>query len=559
MFLFTLINVFLNIILRNMKKGFLKTFLLLSLSVFTLTGCDFLNRILNPETIFDGGYIYDDPDYHPDENTDEAFFAECTYKDYVNNNYYNKSSTPLSGSPKLLLIPIWFNDSNIFIPIDKKEDLRNDMNKAYFGSEVDTGWHSVSSFYKNESNNKLILTGKTSNWYECNKSYTYYAEESSGRNRTLTLANEVVNWYFSNNPADLKTDYDLDGDGFLDGVILIYAAPNWNSLCLKDKSSDYESYRNLWAYCFWASNTSNRANPALSVYFWASYDFMYDYEGSNGIGEYGFGGDGYFVDAHTYIHETGHMLGLEDYYDYGDDKYCPAGGFSMEDETVGGHDPYSVFSLGWASAYVPYGTTTLTITPFQKNHEIIILSPSFNNFKSPFDEYLILEFYDASNLNEKDAHKKYMGVAPTGAQQPGIRLWHVDARLQYGSYDSDFTTSRNITTNPKYTVYGGGVLLMNSNTYDIDNAHATKVKEENANLYNLLQLIHADNPNDFLHTNLRNLSIFTEGKTFNMQDYKKQFVKNGLLNSGKQLGFSFTVKKCTSEYVTVDIIKDVVL
>ena len=91
------------------------------------------------------------------------------------------------------------------------------------------------------------------------------------------------------------------------------------------------------------------------------------------------------IDAHTYIHEAGHVLGLEDYYNYDrTSNYGAAGGFNMQDYNVGEHDPYSRVALGWIDPIVPSGNTTLTITP----GEAIILSPNNLSAASPFDEYL---------------------------------------------------------------------------------------------------------------------------------------------------------------------------
>ena len=544
-----------------MKKSIITKISVLFVACLSLSGCDFINRFLNPETIFDNGYIDDDPSYRPDKNPKDAVYPSYTYNDYISNNYYPKSSMPVKGTSKMLVIPIWFNDSHLFINENDKDALKEDIRLAYFGSEEETGWHSVASYYENESTNLLDITGTVSTWYEPDISYSYIAGDvNDSHTITVNLLKNATNWYFENSEESTK-DYDADGDGYLDGVVFIYAAPNWMSL--KHHASNPDSitenrYGNLWAYCFWADGSSNKDNPGLNVFFWASYDFMFDHRNPQ-IGEYGYGDSGYTVDAHTYIHESGHMFGLDDYYDYGNDKYSPAGGFSMQDETVGAHDPFSTYSLGWAKAYIPVISGSLRLTPFQKDKEIIILTPNFNKFNSPFDEYLILEFYDPSNLNEKDAYTQYMSSAASGARQPGIRLWHVDARLLFGNTESSFYTSKNITTNPLYNVPPiggkGGVYMMNSNTYDSTNGHATKVREPKANLYNILQLIHADNPSDALHTKLRNNSIFTEGLSFSMEAYSSQFVNGTKLNSGLDLGFNFTVKRLTKDYAEIEINK----
>jgi len=68
--------------------------------------------------------------------------------------------------------------------------------------------------------------------------------------------------------------------------------------------------------------------------------------------------NGYYspnIDAHMLVHETGHMLGLEDYYSYSGLEN-PCGGVDMMDLNVGDHDAYSKMVLGWVNPYVVDGS-----------------------------------------------------------------------------------------------------------------------------------------------------------------------------------------------------------
>ena len=496
--------------------------------------------------------------------------ASKDYSDFIENNLYPLSSTPSEGEAKLLVIPVWFNDSSKFIKEANKENVREDIHDAYFGDTSETGWQSVKTYYETESLGALTLSGTVSAWYEINKSYTSYgsdpANDTYGAPKTISLVEEATNWYFTNHPSEKRTDYDCDGDGYLDGVMVIYAAPDYGTL-------NNDNYDNLWAFCYWVQDYSaqNVTNPGVNAFFWASYDFMYGREvASSRTGNRYCAGDTSHckIDAHTFIHEMGHMFGLEDYYDYSKYSYSPAGGFSMQDFNVGGHDPFSSFALGWGKAYIPTSSVNIDLKPFSTSGEMIILSPSWNAYNSPFDEYIILEYYTDQGLNELDSTYGYMSQYgksyPIGTKDYGIRVWHVDARLLYTSTGS-FSASK-MTTNPSIT--SGRVVLATSNTYDdgdeytagylsplaqdpTDRNYDKKFAE-----YNLLQLIRNKTG---VTTKSKEMfggsALFKKGDTFSMSKYSKQFVNAGKLNSNSDLGFEFTINACNSTYASISVKK----
>ena len=488
-----------------------------------------------------------------------------TYKDYAKNNAYALSVTPSTGDANLLVIPVWFTDSNNFIATGKKESVRQDIEKAYFGSNEDVGWRSVKTYYEEESLNTLTLTGKVSAWYECDKSYTYYAKDPTRENQTspntTALVEEVTNWYFENNPKDYRRNYDHDGDGYLDGVIVIYAAPDLQTI----KRDDYD---NLWAYCFWIQKTDsshkNAANPGVNAFFWASYDYMYGDDVANARtgAKYGAGDTKHCnIDTHTYIHEMGHMFGLEDYYDYSSFKYQPAGGFSMQDHNVGGHDPFSSFALGWGKAYVPTDSINIDLKPFSTSGEMILLKPNHSGVKaSPFDEYILLEYYTPLGLNTFDTDYQYMKSYgknyPNATKDYGIRVWHVDARLTYRNVLDPNWNPANMTNDP--TTSSGRVTLAMSNSYDDGRCSYISVLGSQYANFNLLQLIRNSMTSTYKPGEKEYFvsgALFKANDIFTMGRYGKQFVNEGKLNSNIDLGFSFSVNACNNEYASISIIK----
>ncbi|MBQ7242842.1 MAG: hypothetical protein IJS52_01350 [Bacilli bacterium] len=472
------------------------------------------------------------------------------YKSIASNSLYPLDYAPTIGSAKLLVIPVWFKDSATFISTAKREDVRSDIEKAYFGSAEDTGWCSVKSFYEIESTGRLSLSGKVAPWYEINKSYRDFADSDAGNAATYDLVPEAVEWYFKNNPSENRADYDCDKNGYLDGVMLIYAAPDYVAL---GKSNSREDYTNLWAYCFWLQdkNQMSVSRPGPNAYFWASYDFMYDRSNAysrTGASHYYSGNNAHTkLDAHTYIHEMGHVFGLDDYYDYGPSAYSDAGGFSMQDHNVGGHDPYSTMAFGWVDPYIPTESCDITLESFQKSRDAIVLTPSWNEYDSPFDEYFILELYTPDGLNALDATYTYEKTR--GPSTSGIRLWHVDARLhacvqtRRGSdgYDYPVYSEANLTSNPAAGRYGVEAAFTNTVDDESYSGVMTTVSSKYDD-YDLLQLVR-NNTRAPLHNtaDISNYDLFGNGSSFKMSDFSRQFPNGSKMNNGKDLGWSFSV------------------
>ena len=520
-----------------MKKN--KAILLVNvlISALALSGCSFLNMLLeeleNQIGIEGSGKDFDTINTVIDGKT----VIKQTYKSYSENCLYSGLDyCPSTGNVKLLVIPVWFTDSSTYIL--NKNNVREDIQKAYFGTNNDTGWRSVKTFYEEESFGKISLSGTVSNWYNDSNPSTFYKTDYVNKGEYSSITEQLVirasDWYFENNPSDSRNNYDSDNNGYLDGVMLIYGAPDYGAL-------EREDYSNLWAYCSWLQLQNTTTKPIANCFFWASYDFMYGrakaYTRTGTTYSSGQTGGAIHIDTHTFIHEMGHVFGLDEYYDYSY-KHVPAGAFSMQDYNVGGHDPFSVMALGWANPYVISDSAEVTIGTFQKTHDFVLLAENFNNYGSAFDEYIILELYSPTGLNEYDANHTYVNGV-TGASKVGVRMWHVDARLTYVTYVSGNTpvfNPRQMTTNvfePKATY---GVIPAFSNTYyekdDKSNAYISVLGESYAD-YNLLQMIR-NSVEDRLDEQLSNSDLFYDC-SFDMHSLSDQFIaskSNFKMNNG---------------------------
>ena len=463
-------------------------------------------------------------------------------------NYYNVDysgslggSTTSLGKAKLLVIPIWFADSDGIIASSHKDDIRDDIVTCYTGATQSNGWRSVKGFYEDESNGALELDITISDWYNDPNPSTQYTGDFSTLN-TYTLAAAASDYYFEHNTAgEVKTDYDYNHDGLLDGVLLIYAHPDRQAY---NRKTGETIDSNFWAYCAHRPATRNASNPNISCFFWASYDFMYSESQATsrtGINFYNGHADamGYY-DSTTFSHEMGHMFGLTDYYDTAH-QYNPAGSYTMQDNDTGGHDPFSLLALNWAKAYIPETSCTITLDDIYTENEVIILSPSWNAYNSPFDEYLILELYSPTGLNYHD--QDIIDVPNVG-----VRVWHVDARLlklvNPKSTDNIVFSTQQC---PGYTVD-----TVNTNT-SYDGTNESSFYFLDFADYNILQLIRKAGCDTYKPARsgyeFKANSLFYAGESFSMTAYQSQFPNATKLNNGLDLGWSFTVDAIDSVHL----------
>lgn len=450
-----------------------------------------------------------------------------TYKEYYENCLYNTPPLPSIGNGKVLVVPVLFTDSSNYINTSELENLKNKIDLAFFGSNEDVGWYSVKTFYEEESHQKLSLSGYVTDWYQ--SSYS----SAISQTQTNLLVSEVADWFKNSVGLETYESFDSNNDGYIDSICLIYGAP-----------ANANNNSNLWAYTYWLQKVNDGTDVIPNTFLWASYDFM----NSDTT-------DGVIIDTHTYIHEMGHILGLDDYYDYNNENF-PAAGFSMQDHNVGGHDPFSMMALGWVEPYVIDDTTTIKINSFEESGDVILLSPNFTG--SPFDEYLLIELYTPTGVNYLDSASKYQGYYPDGPTTSGIRLWHVDARMRGATIignEAYFEEDKYFTNFNDENYYYD--LSMSNTTYTlngVNNAYACELEEDRK--YDLLALIRNCKQNDYkMKRNLERNSLFYEGDRFTIDDYVASFPNGYKLNNGFELGFSFEILDLTSDSATIYIEK----
>ena len=313
---------------------------------------------------------------------------------------------PSSGNARALVIPVEFTDYKA--PSDMKERL----NTAFFGESGQTGWESLSSYYYKTSYEKLSIGGTVTDVFNTGKNSTYYGNiyandpDASPEYEIIKAALEYFDDTINYN------DYDGDGDGYIDALYIIYTAP-----------VDYENADYWWAFTYeYFTETEEKYDGVeADFYTFLGYEFFDEtlMDQKTKIS----------INTETIIHESGHILGITDYYDYDADN-GPAGGIGggdMMDANVGDNNPFTKMLLGWAAPTLVCDSAEITLSSFGKTGECIILAKDWNG--SVFGEYYVIDYYTPDGLNELE--KGNAGLFSVD----GIRIYHVDATLKDNSSD----------------------------------------------------------------------------------------------------------------------------
>ena len=552
-----------------MKKNHLARVAVILAGALSLASCDLgaFFHILGSLTPTTGNM--DDPrehlsinlDYHDGEN---YAVTETRYKYEDIHDSTRNYPCPSYGNVKLLVIPVKIQGFESVATTDNLSRIQN----AFFGESEKTGWESVSTFYKKSSYGALNITGVVPDqWYDSGLTTTQIehleakpgAANASSFDRTWNILEDAVSWYKETYHDDCD-DFDIDKDGYIDGVWLVYGAPDH-----KNRSGLDEKL--WWAYNFkdYSATTPVPGNPVAYSYCWASYDFMDagGYEPVGGLNS---------VDAHTYIHETGHLMGLEDYYvascKAGELNYGPMGGLDMMDYNIIDHNAWSKYAYGWIKPYVVSGSCEITLKKSCTAGEAIILptSKSFND--SAFDEFIMMEYYTPDLLNYQDSFVGY-GDYPHGFTENGVRIYHVDARLATmlkntvdGDYDEDFDAQNEVA------------IVAHSNSSGYNQKNADKYLEHaslssNFVRYRLIQEMDCTHKRNFdtskqtvggreLGVFADNTTLFQDGDTFSYELYKESFpnyVNGGskTMNDGGTLPWTVSFSESNGDSIKVTI------
>ena len=462
------------------------------------------------------------------------------------------------GDLNLLVLPIEFSDYPF------SSTFESDLTKVLSSQEKsgDMYSESLSSFYAKSSFGKLNLSFTVAPSYYTGMSAKQAYERSltSGKNlgiagpdNGILLVSSALKKAKTTTEFDFKA-FDKDGNGNIDGVIAIYSCPNFRDTPAIQAFDQDQFY---WAYTYWALEAPNKVSPTLNTYFWASYDFLYNKDGQ--------------LDAHTFIHEFGHLMGLDDYYI---DQGCkiasvkdfnPVGMLDMMDGNILDHNAFSKAVLGWTAPKVIYDSCSLTLRPSESSGDCFLI-PSGKWNGTLFDEYFLVEFYTPTGLNKADSTTLYPG-RPLGYNVPGIKIFHIDARV----ICCDVRLSQSgVITEEKYTYYNGYNIKADQYGYQrrfFQIAASNNIKSEVVcdPSFSLIHLIEGSGENTFVRGEAAtNAALFYQGETFAFDQtgrngkasFGETFLpKKSTFNNGEAFPFSISITALDSNQASIQITK----
>jgi M6 family metalloprotease-like protein len=303
---------------------------------------------------------------------------------------------PTTGARKTFALLIEFQD-------DRHHNSAQAIEQTLYGKRgVGAPYESVALYYDRASYHKLDLFGGTTlGWYLTPYARTKVRRSDAGRDQ---LVKEALQ-YFHSQGFDFS-QYDTDHDGIVDFFYVLWAGDhtNWGSFWWP-----YQTVFDDWNF------TLN------GVRFWR-YAWMWESSPA-----------GAPFDAATAIHETGHALGLPDYYDYDKTKGPPGGlgGLDMMDSTKHDHNCFSKWMLDWLTPTpVTAGSRVVTLGPSGSSGDCVLM---WHGTQRPA---LFSEFFMVQN-RERVGND----VAIPGE---GLSIWHIDARVSRGNFvcDNSFSSHK---------------------------------------------------------------------------------------------------------------------
>ncbi len=283
-----------------------------------------------------------------------------------------QAAFPAAGARKVLMLLIKYPDMADTYTPGNFHDL---MNKSNYN-----GTGSFKDYYMAASFGALNLSTDVYGWYTATHNYSYYGDEN-GDTRARELVREAVD--AAQNAGVDFSQYDNDGNGYVDGIIAVHAGPG---------AEEGSQTQYIWSHR-WSLYTSAVQYDGV----WID-DYMINPERRTYTNS--------MVGIGIFCHEFGHGLGLPDLYDIDDSNgdsegvgnWCLMGGGSWlnDEKTPAMMSAGCKEHLGWVSPAVISNSGTYMLAWAANNSSAYrINTPVANEYflienrqKTGFDAFL---------------------------------------------------------------------------------------------------------------------------------------------------------------------------
>jgi len=300
---------------------------------------------------------------------------------------------PTTGTNKMLVFMIDFPD---YPHVNRYELVTNKLFGA--GLPADFPLESLTKYYERSSYGLLQIQGMALGWYQMLHNRDWYtATYGEGNAANYAIIKEVAEYF---DGTVNYQEFDNNRDGKIDYLAVLWSGPDtgWSGF--------------WWGYQ-WALESDLRLDDVQFSSFSWQWESNPEYTGSS---EY---------DPGVIIHETGHALGLPDYYDY-KESVGPAGGvgtLDMMDGNYGDHNAFSKFMMEWLSPIVVTNAVAGQILRATGQYPDAALVMNLYTNGTPFAEYFMVQ--NRYRVNNDDYYMP----------SDGMLVWHVDARLDNSGWD----------------------------------------------------------------------------------------------------------------------------
>lgn len=308
-------------------------------------------------------------------------FAEETEMRFSHNLSRSQSASikPAVGLRKVLIILMQYQDTKLTKSVNDFQQLFNQE-----GYQEDGAVGSVRDYYKWASYGKLELQSDVVGPYTAHYRMSYYGGNqgvSGGDANPYELFLEAI----GQAAQDVNlSDYDSDGDGYVDNVHIIYAG--------------YGEEAGASANAIWAHESTFRTITVqgMKIDRYSCAPELRDNKGG-GISRIG-----------PHCHEIGHALGAMDFYDtdyetggqyLGTGKWdiMASGSWNNDGITPADFNPYvKIYNFGWTTAQTLKNDTINKIAPSTDEGNIYRINTGISN------DYFLLENRDGEKFNSAE-------------------------------------------------------------------------------------------------------------------------------------------------------------